>query len=104
MKKLPQQKVLHRIEIPLNDLYVANSADPAWNLTAVTSEEIANLLNDRSQSLGRASGRGSDIKTATAWQVWIEAGGRCMFEGCGENLANIPLYNKAISEKTYTIV
>ena len=38
------------------------------------------------ESLIKKKGRGDDFTAATINAVWYEAHGRCMFEGCGDNL------------------
>jgi hypothetical protein len=93
LKKLAQRGLLQHLELPVDTLNGAVSVDSAWGLAPVTVDEIAALVDARLQRLGRAVGRGTDVTMRTAWQVWTDAGGRCMFEGCGEDLTSVPLYN-----------
>jgi len=81
-------------DLPLEILDAANVVDPSWPLAPVAPDEIANLVDERLRSLGR-TGRGADISQPTAWKVWTDAGGCCMFEGCGSNLSTIPLYTRS---------
>lgn len=92
LKKLAQQNLLQQLGLPLATLTAANAIDPCWILTPATTDGITTLVDDRLRALGR-TGRGTDISQPTAWKVWTDAGGCCMFEGCGANLSTIPLYN-----------
>lgn len=95
LKKLAHSNLLQRLELPQAMLAPAGVADSSWTFTSVTSEdEIANLIDTRQAVLGRVSGRGRAITAKTAQKVWADAGGRCMFTGCAEDLSNIPLYSQ----------
>lgn len=94
LKKLAQQNLLQQLDLPLAILTAANAADTSWTLAPVAPDEITTLVDERLRALGR-TGRGADISQLTAWKVWTDAGGCCMFEGCGANLSTIPLYNRA---------
>jgi len=95
LRKLARRGLLQQKEMSLAALSAAHSADPTWHLTSINQSDIAVLVDTRLQSLGRAPGRGTPITQKTAWQVWADAGGRCMYTGCGKNLTSIPLYNKS---------
>ncbi len=90
-KKLAKNNLLRDLNLPNATLSAAITVDPSWILAPTTSKSITDLVNYRLNVLGR-SGRGGDISQSTAWKVWTEAGGRCMFEGCGEDMSAIPLY------------
>lgn len=94
LKKLAQQNLLLHLGLSSATLTSANVADSNWTLTSASPGEITRLVDDRMRVLGR-TGRGADISQPTAWKVWTDAGGCCMFEGCGENLSTIPLYNRS---------
>lgn len=95
LKKLARSNRLQRLELPQAVLTSASVADPSWPLAPVASEdEIADLIDARQEMLGRVSGRGPAITPKTAQKVWADAGGRCMFTGCAEDLSNIPLYSQ----------
>lgn len=95
LKKLARGNRLQRLELPRTALTPAGVADPSWEFTPVVSEdEIANIIDARQEMLGRVSGRGPAITARTAQKVWADAGGRCMFTGCAEDLSNIPLYSQ----------
>lgn len=93
--KLAKSGLLQHLELTLSDLNAAHSAEPAWRLEPTSQDGITGLVDARLLALGRILGRGVDISQKTAWQVWIDAGGRCMFEGCGKDLASVPLYKKS---------
>ncbi len=94
LKKLARSNRLQCVDLPQAVLTAASVADPSWPLAPVTSEdEIADLIDARQEMLGRVNGRGPAITPRTAQKVWADAGGRCMFTGCAEDLSNIPLYS-----------
>lgn len=95
LKKLARSNRLQRLELPHAALTPASVADPSWTFAPVVSEdEIADIIDTRQEMLGRVSGRGPAITARTAQKVWADAGGRCMFTGCAEDLSNIPLYSQ----------
>jgi hypothetical protein len=94
LKKLAQENLLLQHELLLATLTAANAVDPSWPLAPAAPDEIADLVDGRLRALGRI-GRGVDISPPTAWKVWTDAGGCCMFEGCGANLSTIPLYTSS---------
>lgn len=94
LKKLAQENRLQQHDLPLATLTAANAVDPSWPATPTSPDEIADLVDERLRALGR-TGRGADISQSTAWKVWTDAGGCCMFEGCGANLSTIPLYTSS---------
>lgn len=95
LKKLARGNRLQHLELPQAVLTPAGVADPSWTFAPVASEdEIAELIDTRQEILGRVSGRGPAITVRTAQKVWADAGGRCMFTGCAEDLSNIPLYSQ----------
>lgn len=93
LKKLAGNGRLKHLELTLATLDAAHALDQSWRLVPTNQDDISALLDTRLQLLGRNVGRGSPISQKTAWQVWADAGGRCMFAGCGMNLTDIPLYN-----------
>ncbi len=95
LKKLARNNRLQCLELPQAVLTSVSVADSSWSLAPVASEnEIADLIDARQEMLGRVSGRGPAITPRTAQKVWADAGGRCMFTGCAEDLSNIPLYSQ----------
>ena len=46
---------------------------------------------ERIEHATRNRGRDGDIKAETRRQVWFDAHGRCMFDGCGRDLAHDPI-------------
>lgn len=93
LRKLAKRGLLQHLQLPLDALNSAITADPTWILTPANEDEIATQVENRKILLGHVSGRGGNISEKTAWQVWGDAGGRCMFAGCGANLTSVPLYN-----------
>lgn len=94
LKDLAKHRLLQHVELTVPELEGVCFVDPTWSLTPVSQDEIAALVDARLLALGRA-GRGTEISPKTAWQVWTDAGGRCMFEGCGEDLTSVRLFNKS---------
>lgn len=95
LKKLARFNRLQHVVLQQAVLMPAGIADPSWTFAPVASEDkIADLIDKRQAMLGRVSGRGAAISLKTAQRVWADAGGRCMFTGCAEDLSNIPLYSQ----------
>jgi len=81
--------------VPSSTLTNTHTLDQSWKLTSVESpKEIEALVDALLVSCGLDEGRGKAISVKTAQKVWADAGGRCMFEGCGDDLTEIPLYSK----------
>ena len=93
LRNLARRGLLQHLELPMPVLNAAHTADAEWNLVPATRDKITALLAARLEMLGRSVGRGKAISKETAWKVWADAGGRCMYAGCGMNLASIKLYN-----------
>jgi len=55
----------------------------------VSKQEIVEFF-ERVEQGTRNHGRGRSIKAETRRQVWFDAHGRCMFEGCGKDLTLDP--------------
>ncbi|AHN74552.1 hypothetical protein DA70_08770 [Pandoraea pnomenusa] len=94
LKALARKNLLKTLQLPLAELSSTYRSDVDWQPQLVTQEAIDVMAVKRLELLGRA-GRGQAISESTAFRVWAEAGCRCMFEGCGMDLAHIPLYNKS---------
>ncbi len=95
LKRLVSQDLLQHAEIPLQTLQNASLADVAWAYSRIHPKQVVDtLIATRDGLLGRTVGRGPAITDQTAQKVWADAGGRCMFEGCGENLTEVPLWTK----------
>lgn len=93
LKKLVTRGLLQHLELPPATLEQTRTADPSWILFPVDSQATVNgLIDTRQDLLGRIAGRGKDITPQTAQKVWSDAGARCMFEGCGKDLADVPFY------------
>jgi hypothetical protein len=94
LKALAKQRLLSTVEISPSEMAGANTADTAWVLREASEHAIDAWLEQRKVHLGRVDGRGDPISLETANQVWADAGGCCMFKGCGDDLSVVPLYNK----------
>ena len=94
LKKLARGGLLKQLVLPQDTLNTVDTVDSGWRWIPVTQDEILILLNSRQMMLGREAGRGAAISTKTAQKVWADAGGRCMYEGCGEDLTSIALHTK----------
>ncbi|MDN7894241.1 SAVED domain-containing protein [Burkholderia cepacia] len=93
LKKIAASGLLTVHDVPTSVLSPADTADPGWTSRVVSEGEIDAMVTTRLEALGRA-GRGASISEKTALRVWADAGCRCMFEGCGDDLGHIPLYQK----------
>lgn len=93
LKKLAKAKILKGIELPYNELRDTQNSDPEWLLVSVNCSDINELIKKRERLF--LEGRGNPISTKTAATVWHEAGGRCMYSGCGCDLGSTPLTTKA---------
>lgn len=92
LKKLARKGHLQHLLLQDAPFSAAHTVDPGWTLAQATQNDIVTLVDERLKALGRA-GRGTDISPKTAWKVWTDSCGRCMFEGCGANLTGVSLYN-----------
>ncbi|MBP4049365.1 SAVED domain-containing protein [Chromobacterium violaceum] len=93
-KALARGKRLFCVEISPSDIADTAMVDDVWMPQEMSVEDIDTLLEQRKVHLGRVEGRGDPITPETANQVWADAGGCCMFKGCGDDLSVVPLYNK----------
>jgi hypothetical protein len=94
LKALAKQRLLFGAEVSPTDIAGAAQADISWASQEKSSQEIDTFLEQRKVRLGRVDGRGDPISLDTANKVWADAGGCCMFKGCGHDLSNVPLYTK----------
>lgn len=93
-KALAKQKRLFTVEILPSEIAAAMMAATSWAPQGKSEKDIEVLLEQRKAHLGRVDGRGDPISLETANEVWADAGGCCMFKGCGHDLSVVPLYNK----------
>lgn len=93
-KALAKQKRLFTVEISSSEIAGITMANTSWAPQEKSEQDIEVLLEQRKVHLGRVDGRGDPISLETANQVWADAGGCCMFKGCGHDLSVVPLYNK----------
>lgn len=94
LRALARQKLLFMVEVPPPEIANAARADNSWAPQGTSVPDIDSFLEQRKVHLGRVDGRGEPISQDTANKVWADAGGCCMFKGCGSDLSNVPLYNK----------
>ncbi|MDX1750028.1 MAG: SAVED domain-containing protein [Methylophaga sp.] len=93
LKILSKSKRLKRIELTYNDLITQENSSPDWILLEAKTVDITSLKSSRDRLFGQ--GRGKAISPGTAAIVWHDAGGRCMYNGCGSNLGYTPLTTKS---------
>ena len=95
LRKLVSRQLLLHLELSLDTIQSADIANEDWSYSAISSNpEVDMLIATRDALLGRVSGRGPQITNKTAQKVWADAGGRCMLEGCGDDLTEIPLWTQ----------
>lgn len=92
LKTYAKAGTLKQVESPPENIADLIYSDTCWKLSNVTAATIAKQIKDREQLL--KGGRGKAISQETAAKVWHDAGGRCMYEGCGEDLGHTPLTTK----------
>ncbi|MFC6633335.1 SAVED domain-containing protein [Microbulbifer taiwanensis] len=92
LKKLSKSKILQRIEPPYDELNNIDTSNPDWTLLEAKTGDITALKKARDKLFGQ--GRGKAISPLTAAMVWHDAGGRCMYRGCGLDLGVTPLTTK----------
>jgi len=96
LKKLVSKGLLYGLDMGLEALLSAHTADSTWAYVLVQSKpQVDVFIATRDGLLGRTSGRGPEISEKTAQKVWADAGARCMFEGCAHDLSEIALWTKA---------
>ena len=93
-KALAKSKQLFAIKVSESEVNNVAIVDAAWVPGEMSESDVEDLLEKRKATLGRAKGRGDPIKLDTANSVWADAGGCCMYTGCGEDLSVVPLYNQ----------
>lgn len=93
-KALARQRRLFAVEISSEEIAGATTVGASWAPQEKSAQDVDVFLEQRKARLGRVDGRGDPISPETANKVWADAGGCCMFKGCGHDLSNVPLYNK----------
>lgn len=94
LKALAKQKRLFTVEVSSAEIADALRADNSWVPQEKSAQDVDIFLEQRKVHLGRVDGRGDPISLEAANKVWADAGGCCMFKGCGHDLSNVPLYTK----------
>ena len=92
LKRLAKAGLLKRIELPLDELNQAATADPTWRLLDASQANVTEWLKKRGDFFGQ--GRGKAISESTAFLVWHAAASRCMYRGCSEDLGITALTTK----------
>ena len=88
-----RSKRLKRIKLSPAELDQSTSPNPSWKLLTTNIGEVRKWHKEREKSFKQ--GRGKAISKKTSALVWHDAGGRCMYRGCAENLGRTPLSTKA---------
>ncbi|HDY7483995.1 TPA: SAVED domain-containing protein [Vibrio vulnificus] len=92
LKVLSKKNMLKRIELPYDVLVESKTSQSDWTLLEAKVKDITALKKARDELFGQ--GRGKAISPLTASKVWHDAGGRCMYRGCGQDLGSTPLTTK----------
>jgi hypothetical protein len=96
LKKLAGKRLLFSLESSFQTLINTQVAAAGWTyLPVLAKTTVDTLIATRAGALGKTNGRGPEITERTAQKVWADAGARCMFEGCGDDLSEISLWTKA---------
>lgn len=82
---------LKRLELPYDDLQQAAHVSPDWVAQSLSAslEDVKTWHKGRQAVFGR--GRGRNLSKNDIKLVWHEAGGRCMYRGCGKDLGSTSL-------------
>ncbi|RFP13112.1 SAVED domain-containing protein [Duganella sp. BJB488] len=91
LKQLAKARMLSRLETELGELDAATAAAPAWTARTIqaTLADIAIWWKARKALFD--PGRGKPLGDRAIQRVWHDAGGRCMYRGCGDDLGVTPL-------------
>lgn len=92
LKRFAKKGKLKRIELSVNELSSTQTVNPSWNLLSASVRDVSDFYKKRTDLLGQ--GRGKKISQKTEEEVWHDAGGRCMYRGCGQNLGYTSLTTK----------
>lgn len=92
MKQFAKQNRLKHVELKVNEINGTLYSDSKWNLLNTKAGDIDSLIKMRKSIF--EGGRGKAISVNTGASVWNEAGGRCMYRGCGSDLSSTPLTTK----------
>jgi len=87
LKKLARKELLSRFELPNDNLESAAEINQEWTLLIADPNFLTSWNTSRNEALGL--GRGTAISKITSQKVWMDAGGRCMYKGCGRDLTSI---------------
>lgn len=95
LKECAKAKDLFSVLIDYNVLTSTTSVVPGWFMRSVpmTVADVKQWYATR-QALF-AQGRGKPLKLRDEARVWHEAGARCMYRGCGEDLSSTSLTTKS---------
>jgi hypothetical protein len=100
LKKLAKAGLLQHVEADgLQSLEETPEYKEKWKCTNFSEADAERFIQKRQEALGKPvygkKGRGKEVSPKTAWRVWAEAGGCCMYEGCAADLSGISLHTKA---------
>jgi len=94
LKKLAKAGLLQQAEVDHQVLEKSTEFDTSWETKDFDEADVNSFIQRRLKTLGK-SGRGKVISQNTAWKVWADAGGCCMYEGCAKDLSKVHLHTKA---------
>lgn len=91
LKLLVKNKLLFKIEVDFIALENAVTADNEWitQAAAVSPAELKQWNVQREKLFSQ--GRGKSLSDRSQRQVWYEAGARCMYRGCGNDVGKTSL-------------
>jgi len=92
LKTMAKKRILERLELPIEVLEGSTFPASDWTLLEATVKDVTALKTVRDKIFGQ--GRGKALSAVTAAKVWHDAGGRCMYRGCGLDLGVTPLTTK----------
>ncbi|MBI3286187.1 MAG: SAVED domain-containing protein [Burkholderiales bacterium] len=89
LTSLAKKGKLKRHEMVDAELVTLKAYNSSWPLRDASEHDVKALKEAREATFGK--GRGKAISAGTSLKVWADAGGRCMYAGCGEDLSHVPL-------------
>jgi hypothetical protein len=95
LKQCAKDKHLVCVEVDYIALTAATTIQPEWTKqnAGMTGRAVDKWYASRQQLFTK--GRGKPLKPRDETRVWHEAGARCMYRGCGEDLSRTSLTTKS---------
>jgi hypothetical protein len=88
---LVKAKLLKQVSVPATEMLGITQAPKKW-IQSASDLSLSGLRSwEKSRNELFDEGRGKKLSDKAIQQIWHDAGGRCMFEGCGKDLGRTSL-------------